>query len=178
MKKLAATTVASLFLLGALATPAFAKKNYFDKPTCVVSDSTLAPGDQVTVSGEFWKEGSTVDIILRPEQIVLGTATVGANETFSITVTIPEDIRPGPHKIVCKGRNLKGVVKVKNTQITILGATVTPPAGAAFTGATTNVPLWAGIATILALAGMMALYFARRLQRRRAGPGPEPESTL
>ncbi|HSL32230.1 MAG TPA: hypothetical protein VK871_01195 [Candidatus Limnocylindrales bacterium] len=172
MKKLAAAATAALVMLLLLAAPASARP-YYDKPTCAASDSTVAPGDTVTVSGTFWEPGSQIDIILRPGQILLGTATADGQGSFSIVVTIPEDLRPGRYKIFCRGRDQRGDVKVKNTAITVLGETVTPPAGAAFTGATTNVPLWAGLAGVLALAGVTAL-FAARLRRRRAGPDLSP----
>lgn len=167
MKKPVAAAMAVLVLGVLFAAPALAKP-YFQKPTCELSDTTVSPGDEITVSGENWQQGATVSIILRPEQIVLGTATVGADGSFSITVTIPEDIRPGPHQITCKGRNTKGNVRVQNTTITVLGETVTPPpgTGTASTGASINVPFWAGLAGILVLLGLAALLVARRMRRR------------
>ena len=50
---------------------------YAQKPTCQVSDTSISPGDQVTVSGKHWKPGSTVTFTLQPEGINLGSATVG-----------------------------------------------------------------------------------------------------
>lgn len=175
MKKLAgaiAAATAVLVLLGMLAGPTFAKP-YFRNPVCSVSDQTVSPGDDITVSGKRWGQQTTVRIFLVPEQILLGTATVDDEGMFSITVTIPADIRPGPHRIVCRGENSFGRTKVRGSNITVLSEVVAAGAGAAFTGATTNVPLWAGLAGVLALAGVAAL-FAARLRRRRAGPDLSP----
>ena len=166
MKKLAGPTAALMIILMMLAAPASAQPYPPTRATCGVSDTTLAPGDQVTVSGENWRPNSDVKVRLVPEQILLATVTTDAQGSFSTVVTIPDDIRPGPHKIVCTGRGRRGGVRVLGTNITILGETV--PAGTAFTGATSNVPLWAGIAGILALAGITALFLARRRRRSAA----------
>ena len=48
-----------------------------EKPTCGVSDTTISAGDQVTVSGKHWQRGSTVTFTLQPEDINLGSTTVG-----------------------------------------------------------------------------------------------------
>jgi hypothetical protein len=43
-----------------------------------VSDTTISPGDQVTVSGrKHWQPGSTVTFTLRPEDINLGSSLDG-----------------------------------------------------------------------------------------------------
>ena len=106
MRKLAAVSMSALMialLVGLLATPASAQQYPPKKPTCQVSDTSISPGDQVTVSGKHWKPGSTVTFTLRPEGINLGSATVGQNGKFSAVVTIPSSVQPGAHTIVCSG---------------------------------------------------------------------------
>jgi len=166
VKKLAGVTAVLVVLGMMLAGPAFARKYPPTKATCGVSDNTLAPGDEVTVSGENWKPETTVKIRLVPEQIVLATVTTDTDGAFSTVVTIPDDIRPGPHRIVCTGRGHQGGIRVLGTNITILGDVGgVGAAGIAGTGAPSTVPLWAALATFLALAGGTALIFARRRQR-------------
>ena len=90
MKKLAAVSMTALMialLVGLVATPASAQQYPPKKPTCQVSDTTISPGDQVTVSGEGWKPGSTVHFTLKPEGIDLGSATVAGDGSFSVDVS-------------------------------------------------------------------------------------------
>src|SRR5215218_8812349 len=143
MKKLATVSMSALMialLIGLVAAPASAQKYPPKKPTCQVSDTSISPGDQVTVSGKHWKPGSTVTITLRPEGINLGSATVGTNGKFSSVVTIPSSVHPGPHTIECAGIDRRGNPVVLGTTIQILG--IVGGGGAAFTGTVLNVPLW------------------------------------
>ena len=111
MKKLATVSMSALMialLVGLVATPASAQQYPPKKPTCRVSDTTISPGDQVTVSGKRWQRGSTVTFTLQPEDINLGSTTVGQNGKFSAVVTIPDNIEPGAHTIVCSGIDRRG----------------------------------------------------------------------
>jgi len=139
------------------------------KPTCRVSDTTINPGDQITVSGKHWQRGSTVTFTLQPEDINLGSAPVGQNGKFSAVVTIPDSIQPGPHTIVCSGFDRKGNPFVLAIAVTILG--VVGGGGAAFTGTILNVPLWMVLIAALFAAGVVAVAIGRR-RRRSVGTGP------
>jgi hypothetical protein len=133
------------------------------RPTCGVSDTTISPGDQVTVSGKRWQRGSTVTFTLQPEDINLGSTTVGQNGKFSAVVTIPDSIQPGPHTIVCSGFDRRGDPFVLATDVTILG--VVGGGGAAFTGTILNVPLWMVLIAALFAAGVVAVAIGRRRRR-------------
>jgi hypothetical protein len=133
------------------------------RPTCGVSDTTISPGDQVTVSGKRWQRGSTVTFTLQPEDINLGSTTVGQNGKFSAVVTIPDSIQPGPHTIVCSGFDRKGDPFVLAIAVTILG--VVGGGGAAFTGTILNVPLWMVLIAALFAAGLVAVAIGRRRRR-------------
>ena len=175
MKKLALVSVWALafsLLVGLVAMPASAAPYPPKKPTCEVSDTTLSPGDQVTVSGKHWKPGSTVTFTLRPEGLPLGSATVGTNGKFSHVVTIPGGVTAGPHRIECSGTDRKGDPAVLGTDITISGiVTAAGGGGAAFTGSTFNVPLWTVIVASLLVLGVALVMLGRRRRRRalRAG---------
>jgi hypothetical protein len=175
MKKLAALSISALMIalvMGLIVTPASAKPYPPKKPTCQVSDTTLSPGEQVTVSGKHWKPGSTVTITLRPEGIHLGSATVGTNGRFSAVVTIPTNgVTAGPHTIECSGIDRKGNPVVLGTTITISGIVSGGGGGAAFTGSTLNVPLWTVILAGLFALGVALVMLGRRRRRRAARTG-------
>jgi alpha-L-fucosidase len=170
MKKLAlvfAWALAFSLLVGLVATPASAAPYPPKKPTCQVSDTTLRPGDQVTVSGKHWKPGSTVTITLQPEGINLGSATVGTNGKFSAVVTIPATVQPGAHRIVCSGINRKGNPAVAGTDVQILAAIVSTggAGGSAFTGTILNVPVWMALIAALLVLGAAFVFVSRRRRR-------------
>jgi hypothetical protein len=172
MKKLATVSMSALMiavLMGLVAAPASAQQYPPKKPTCGVSDSSISPGDQVTVSGKHWQPGSTVTFTLQPEGIKLGSATVGKNGKFSAVVTIPDSVEPGAHTIVCSGIDRKGDPFVLGTTIQILGV-VGGGGGAAFTGTVLNVPLWMVLIAALFAAGVVAVVIGRR-RRRSVGTG-------
>jgi endo-alpha-N-acetylgalactosaminidase len=172
MKKLAAISISALMialLVGLVAAPASAQSVPPKKPTCQVSDTSLSPGDQVTVSGKHWKAGSTVTFTLEPEGINLGSATVGTNHKFSAVVTIPQNIGPGAHTIVCSGISVKGTEVAAETTIQVLGGAVAA-GGTAFTGSNANVPLWIVLILGLFVAGVLLVMLARR-RKRSVGTG-------
>jgi hypothetical protein len=168
MKKLAAVSMSALMialLVGLVATPASAQPYPPKKPTCQVSDTTVSPGDQVTVSGKHWRPGSTVTFTLQPEGINLGSTTVGVNGKFSAVLTIPEDVVPGPHTIQCSGINRRGDPVVRAITIQILAGVVGGGGGTAFTGTVLNVPLWMVLIAALFVAGVVTVAIGRRRRR-------------
>jgi len=172
MKKLAAASISALMmalLVGLVAVPASAQSNPPEKPTCEVSDSTLGPGDTVTITGDNWQAGSTVTFTLQPEGINIGSATVGADGSFTATVTIPDSVQPGSHSIVCSGIDVEGNNVNRGTTIQVLGGAV-GAGGTAFTGSTVNVPLWIVLIVGLFVAGLLLVTMARR-RRRSVGTG-------
>jgi hypothetical protein len=171
MKKLAAVSVSALLfalLVVVVATPASAQ-GYFEKATCGVSDSSLGPGDTVTVTGDNWQAGSTVTFTLQPEGINLGSTTVGANGSFSVDLTIPDSVGAGSHTIVCSGIDVKGNDVNRGTTIQVLGGAV-GGGGTAFTGQSFNIPLWIVLIVGLFAVGMVLVLVGRR-RKQRVGAG-------
>src|SRR5262245_12071821 len=165
MRKLAGVAISALtftLYVAVPATPAQAQ-GYLGDATCGVSDTTLGPGDTVTITGDHWQAGSTVTFTLQPEGINLGSATVGANGSFSATVTIPASVQAGSHSIVCSGIDVEGHNVSRGTTIQILGGAV--GGGAAFTGTTLNVPLWLAIIVALFAVGVAFVVIGRRRRR-------------
>ena len=172
MKKLVTVSMSALMialLVGLVAAPASAQQYPPKKPTCQVSDTSISPGDQVTVSGKHWQPGSTVTFTLQPEGADLGSATVGQNGKFSAVVTIPTSVEPGAHTIVCSGIDLRGDPAVLGIDVQILGV-VGGGGGAAFTGTVLNVPLWIVLIAALFAARVVAVAIGRR-RRRSVGTG-------
>ena len=169
MKKLAAVLMPALMialLLSLVAMPASAQPYPKPKkPTCPVSDTTVSPGDQVTITGKHWQPGSTVRFTLQPEDINLGSTTVGVNGKFSAVLTIPNNIVPGPHTIQCSGLNRRGVPVVRAITIQIVGGVVAGGGGTSFTGTILNVPLWMLLTVALFAAGVTAVALGRRRRR-------------
>jgi hypothetical protein len=171
MKKLAAVSISALMialLVGLVATPAWAQQYPPKKPTCQVSDTSISPGDEVTVSGKHWQPGSTVTFTLQPEGINLGSTTVGVNGKFSAVVTIPDRIQPGPHTIVCSGTNRRGDPVVRAITVQILGVILGGGGGTASTGTVLNLPLWLALIAALLVAGVVLVAIGRR-RRRNVG---------
>jgi hypothetical protein len=168
MKKLAAVSMSALmfaFLAAVVAVPASAQQYPPSNATCGVSDTSLGPGDQVTVTGDNWQAGSTVTFTLQPEGINLGSTTVDANGSFSVVLTIPANVQAGAHSIVCSGIDVEGNNVSRGTTVQILGGAV--GGGAAFTGTTLNVPLWMVLIAGLFAVGVVLVILGRR--RRRVG---------
>jgi hypothetical protein len=170
MKKLAGVLVAMFtlgLLLGVAIVPASAQEYPPGDPVCGVSDTTLGPGDQVTVSGDNWKPGSTVHFTLQPEGIDLGSATVDAGGSFSTVVTIPDSVEAGSHSITCSGIDVEGNAVSRNNTIQVLGGVV-GGGDTAFTGSTMNVPAWMALIAALLVSGLLLVALGRR---RRGGVG-------
>jgi hypothetical protein len=147
MRRITRVLAGTFLLTVFLATPVLAQGYPPGAQTIEVSDSTVFPCGTITVSGSNLVPGITVEITLDGE--VIGTTVVGADGTYSVSVTIPCDTAPGTHVLSAGGAN---------TQITVLAAG--GGAGAPGTGA----DLGAGILILAALlvAGVTALVATRR----------------
>lgn len=156
MKRYASALMGALALSLVLSAPAFAQYPP-EEPSCGVSDTTLAAGDQVTVSGQNWQPGSTVSFTLQPEGEDLGSTTVGGNGNFSATLTIPNSVSSGTHSIECDGVDVEGATVVLSSNITV------SVGGTAFTGASISLGLL--LLAGLLIVGVLALAAGRRKAR-------------
>jgi hypothetical protein len=84
------------------------------QPTCQVSDTTVVPGQQITVSGDNWLAGDTVALNFfqtqppGPGTVSLGSATTDINGHFAKLVTIPVNAAPGTALISGEGHDKAG----------------------------------------------------------------------
>jgi hypothetical protein len=103
---LMAVTVVSLSLLSlsfCATTSAYAQQVCAPYPpgqiTISVEPSNVSPGGTVEVSACGFMPNSSVSIYLLSRKVQLGTFTANANGDVTAVVTIPKDVRPGPHII-------------------------------------------------------------------------------
>jgi hypothetical protein len=97
MMHIARGLVGSIIVTVFLATPVLAQGYPPGAQTIEVSDSTVFPCGTVTVTGSNLVPGITVEITFDGE--VIGSAVVGADGTYSVSVTIPCDTAPGTYAL-------------------------------------------------------------------------------
>jgi hypothetical protein len=147
---------------------AFAKNNHHhhhhhhyppDAVSVGVSDSTVTPGEAITVTGDRWKAGGTIHLEFHSTPVQLGTAKARADGTFSATVTIPSTATAGTHTILAAGIGADGAQHTARTTIEVLGV-VTAGGSTAFTGAAVRV--WMFLAISLFGVGLGLVLVSRR----------------
>lgn len=84
-----------------------------------VDDNTPAPGQAIAVTLRTCRAGTTalIGIDLR----LLATPVVDADGAARASVTVPADLRPGPHKVTGVCRPPQGFLVVVGTTITVTG---------------------------------------------------------
>ena len=65
--------------------------------------ASVAPGADLTVSGDGFEPGETVALELHSTPVSLGTAVADADGALSVTVTIPADAELGAHVVAASG---------------------------------------------------------------------------
>ena len=88
-----------------------------------VSDSSVEPGQPITISAQIFQPGTSVTFTLFSAPVVLGTATADANGVATITATIPTTAAAGTHTIEASGIGADGQPLTVTQTITVLGAT-------------------------------------------------------
>ena len=174
--------LAALMITPAHAAPSQADDcddNYSDVNIITIDPSTPArPGDTVTIAGEGFEPGVTVEIRLERKggpppgdpPVVLGTAEVTDAGTFSTDVTVP-DLAPGRYTI--SAVSLKCSADQGSVDLTIrsTGAGRTPTAPSPGTAATGSLASTGGSQTItlaqlavglVALGGVVLMTGSRR----------------
>jgi len=109
-------------LVVAMAGPALAGDGYADEDSATVSDTTVEPGQPVTVSAGTFCAGCPVTFTLFSAPVALGTVDANANGVATLTFTVPENTTPGTHTIEASGTGADGQPLTVTTTITVLGA--------------------------------------------------------
>lgn len=166
--------LAAIAVVALSAAPAAAQEYPPDGTTGGVGTTSPVLGEAVTVSGSGWQPGSQVTLTLLSQPRQLGTAQVAQDGTFSTTVTIPDDVRPGRHTLRIAGTGEDGQPRTADIRLQIRPAAPPedappderPPALAA-TGADLGTGALVGLGLLAAGGG--AVFAARRRQARSEG---------
>ena len=109
-----------------------------DKATVAVSVGELVAGQAVTITGENFKPGTTATFTLHSEPLALGSATVAANGTVSLTATVPADVPAGQHSVVITGTGVSGEAVEVSIPLTVPAAGSWPAGDTPATSATAS----------------------------------------
>jgi hypothetical protein len=123
------------------------------------ADGAVTAGQQITLSGDGYLPGSTVELSIYSTPISLGQAIVGADGRFTVTVTLPASLTNGTHHLVATGVDANGNVRYLVVEVTVSGGVVT---GLAYTGFSA-LP-YAGAGALALLIGAGLLVASRRRQ--------------
>jgi len=125
-----------------------------------LSTSSPAPGEALAVSGDGFRSGSLVRVVIFSEPVVLGTARADAAGQVALNVKIPSSFAPGSdHRVELQGVDSSGEVRILSREITLAGGTGNTLAS---TGAVL-LPI-VGLGAVLLVAGG-ALVFSGRNRR-------------
>lgn len=87
-----------------------------------LSTSAPAPGELVTVSGDGFRSGSQVRVVMFSEPVVLGTAKADAAGQVALDVKIPASFAAGSqHRIELQGVDPSGEVRILSQSVTLAG---------------------------------------------------------
>ena len=131
------------------------------EPTAAASQTTVTPGQTITVTGAKWLANSTVRLYLNGSFVK--TAAVDPGH-FSTPLTIPASAVAGPLPLVIRGLDRSN----NAAEVTIMLTVFDPGNGGgslAFTGA--NVTGWMILIPVLVVLGIALLIFGRRRHGRQ-----------
>jgi LPXTG-motif cell wall-anchored protein len=150
-------------MIGLLGLAGAAGAGYPSTPFVTGSDSTVTPGQSVTVVGHNLDPGSASSADLNSVTVSLGGKTVESDGTVTYTTTVPASFT-GPHNITIHG--LSNGVPVDLVFEFVVSGQATPggsTGGGAIprTGSSSALPM-TGIGVSLLAVGAGAVYLARR----------------
>jgi len=181
MRKLvSALAIAAALTL--LAIPASAQEDYppSSSDSLTVSESTVAPGESITISGDGAEPGATVAFkltksssalgvgrvvlagqrlaaLVRPQaqsSVSLGSTTADSDGSFSATLTIPSGLDDGTYTLTATSGGV--VLATATIQVAASGSSALP-----FTGSNVGPGLAIG-ATLIVAGGLLLLAVRRR----------------
>ena len=135
-----------------------------------LSTPAVSAGSTVQVAGSGFAAESSVGLTLHSDPIDLGRAPVGADHTFSTTVSIPRGVPAGEHRVEVAGISASGEPVLQSVALRVTATTAATTAGQqqpsstpgslAFTGGTD--PITALVGATLLGAGVVMMRFGRR----------------
>jgi len=84
-----------------------------------LSDTTVDPGQTITLSAQGFKPGSVVAVDFLSTPVSIGQLTAQANGSVSGSVTIPITATAGAHTIRLTGANSDGTARVLSAAVTV-----------------------------------------------------------
>lgn len=151
--------ITSALLVGIVifAAPAWAQYPQ-DAATAGTSDTTVETGQRITIGGEGWDPGSSVE--LSWPSATLGRARVDRRGNFTTTVTVPEDTSGGERFVSVVGTSVGGEPTEIGIRMLVGGSPASAGNEVSFTGI--NIGLWMLGAVGLFLVGILAALGVRR----------------
>jgi LPXTG-motif cell wall-anchored protein len=131
-----------------------------------VDKTTLAPGDELTVTGAGFTPGEQVEVWLHSDPSWMGTTVTDSAGVVSFTFELPLDLDPGQHHIELIGISSGLVLASPDFTVTGSGVgagAVTPTGALPYTGAD-SVAVGAAGATLLGAGLGLAVVARRRLR--------------
>jgi len=131
--------------------------------THTVDDSTVVPGQTITLAGTGADPGAAITHTFASDPVVIATTTADAGGSHSTQGTIPSDAEPGVHTITGSGSGYSA-----SSTVTVVGegAAAQPVAGEiAFTGSNSLPAVWIALAA-LALGTAFVVAARRRSTMR------------
>jgi hypothetical protein len=91
-------------------------------PAVSIGATQLHWGSTTTVSGVRYKPGAAISVSLFPDNTTLGHTTAGADDTFSVPITIPSNLRSATnYQLAITGQGIDLIFHFDVIQITIIG---------------------------------------------------------
>lgn len=127
--------------------------------TITADDTTVAPGESITLSAQIYQSGAPVTFTLFSGSVVLGTATANSGGVATLTTTIPANTAPGSYTIEASGTGANGQPLTLVLSITVTGAGTSglPVTGSSNSGTMTQVAIAA-----IAAGGLFVLMANKR----------------
>lgn len=154
-------------LLSAMAGTAVAQTYPPGGNTATANDTTVAPGDAITLSAQIFQPGSTVTFTLFSAPVVLGTATANSSGVATLTTTIPAGTAAGTHTVEASGTGSTGAALTVVLSITVLAGGT----GLAVTGSPSTAPMTQIAIGAIAAGGLLLLLANRRRSAKRETAG-------
>ena len=133
-----------------------------DVPASVsLSESSVRPGDSLTVTGSGFAPGETVQVWIRSTPQLLVARVADANGAISVAVTVPLGTEVGEHSIQAIGLTSALEASAPLTVVAVAG-------GGGALGATGFSPVIALVGALLLVAGA-GVYLVARRRRLSAG---------
>jgi hypothetical protein len=123
------------------------------------TDGAVTAGQQITLSGDGYLPGSTVELTVYSTPVSLGTAQVGADGRFSAAVILPKDLVNGVHHLVASGLDENGNPRYLVVEVAVSGGI----AALAYTGFSALPYAGAGVLALLAGGGLLVASRRRRV---------------